>query len=104
MPRLQTMELSETRPLFRRVSVMDRKISIAPMMDWTDRHDRYFLRLIAPHVFLYTEMVTTGALIHGNNPQRFLAFDPLEHPIALQLGGSNPKQLAQCAQLGEAAG
>ena len=83
---------------------MNRLISVAPMMDWTDRHDRYFLRLIAPHVFLYTEMVTTGALIHGDNPQRFLGFDPLEHPLALQLGGSDPAQLARCAQLGEAAG
>lgn len=74
-------------------------ISIAPMMDCTDRHERYFLRLIAPHVLLYTEMVTTGALIHGDYA-RFLAFDPLEHPIALQLGGSEPQQLAHCARLG----
>ncbi len=82
------------------MTMLDRKISIAPMMDWTDRHDRYFLRLIAPHVLLYTEMVTTGALIHGDY-QRFLAFDPLEHPIALQLGGSESSKLAQCAKLGE---
>ena len=80
--------------------MIDRRISVAPMMDWTDRHDRYFLRLIAPHVLLYTEMVTTGALIYGDY-QRFLEFDSSEHPIALQLGGSEPEKLAQCARLGE---
>jgi tRNA-dihydrouridine synthase A len=78
---------------------LNRKISIAPMMDWTDRHDRYFLRLIAPDVLLYTEMITTGALIYGDF-QRFLAFDPAEHPLALQLGGSDPAALAQCARMG----
>jgi tRNA-dihydrouridine synthase A len=83
--------------------MFDRRISIAPMMDCTDRHYRYFLRLIAPHVLLYTEMVTTGALIHGDY-QRFLAFHASEHPIALQLGGSHPDQLAQCAKMGEAFG
>ena len=77
-----------------------RLISIAPMMNCTDRHNRYFLRLIAPHVLLYTEMITTGALIHGDRA-RFLAFDPLEHPVALQLGGSEPDKLAYCARLGE---
>ncbi len=75
-------------------------ISVAPMMDWTDRHCRYFLRLIAPHVRLYTEMVTTGALIHGDK-DRFLRFHDAEHPIALQLGGSDPKDLATCAKMGE---
>jgi tRNA-dihydrouridine synthase A len=78
---------------------MSRLISVAPMMNCTDKHDRYFLRLIAPHVRLYTEMVTVNALIHGD-AERFLAFDPLEHPVALQLGGSEPKKLAQCAKLG----
>jgi tRNA-dihydrouridine synthase A len=80
--------------------MLNRLISVAPMMDWTDRHDRYFLRLIAPHALLYTEMITTGALIHGDR-QRFLAFDPAEHPVALQLGGSDPKALAECAKMGE---
>jgi tRNA-dihydrouridine synthase A len=80
--------------------MLNRLISVAPMMDWTDRHDRYFLRLIAPHALLYTEMITTGALIHGDY-QRFLAFDHAEHPVALQLGGSDPKALAQCAKMGE---
>jgi tRNA-dihydrouridine synthase A len=79
------------------------EISIAPMMDWTDRHCRYFLRLITPHAKLYTEMVTTGALIHRNK-NRFLRFDDSEHPVALQLGGSNPKDLALCAEWGEECG
>lgn len=74
-------------------------ISVAPMMDWTDRHCRYFHRLIAPHVHLYTEMVTTGALIHGD-AERFLRFNEAEHPVALQLGGSDPDALARCAELG----
>ena len=82
---------------------LDRRISIAPMMDWTDRHDRYFLRLIAPHVLLYTEMVTSQALIHGD-VSRHLAFSEIEHPVALQLGGSDPMQLAHCARLGESYG
>lgn len=75
-------------------------ISVAPMMDWTDRHCRYFHRLISPHSLLYTEMVTTGALIHGDK-DRHLRFDQAEHSVALQLGGSNPKDLATCAHMGE---
>lgn len=78
-------------------------IAIAPMMDYTDRHDRYFLRLIAPKVRLYTEMLTTGALIHGDS-KRLLAYHQQEKYLALQLGGSNPQELAHCARLGEAAG
>lgn len=74
-------------------------ISIAPMMDWTTRHCRYFHRLLAPHARLYTEMVTTGALIHGDRA-RHLDFDLAEHPIALQLGGSDPQELATCARMG----
>lgn len=70
------------------------------MLDWTDRYCRYFLRLISRHVVLYTEMVTTGAILHGNRA-RFLDFDPSEHPVALQLGGSDPKELAECAGLGQ---
>lgn len=80
--------------------MLNRLISIAPMMDWTDRHDRFFLRLIAPHVLLYTEMLTTGAILHGDY-KKFLKFDPAEHPVALQLGGSEPEKLAQCARIGE---
>lgn len=80
--------------------MLDHRLSVAPMMDWTDRHDRFFLRLIAPKIKLYTEMVTTGALIHGDY-RGLLAFDGAEHPLALQLGGSDPRQLAHCAKLGE---
>lgn len=78
----------------------NRRFSIAPMMDCTDRHERYFLRLISQHVLLYTEMVTTGAIVHGDR-ERLLGFDPFEHPVALQLGGSNPEELAVCAKLGQ---
>lgn len=79
---------------------LSRAVSIAPMMEWTDRHCRYFLRLISRRVLLYTEMVTTGALIHGDH-ERFLAYDPSEHPLALQLGGSDPGALALCARMAE---
>lgn len=75
-------------------------ISIAPMMDWTDRHCRYFHRLLSPNVRLYTEMVTTGALIHGD-ADRYLRFNAQEHYVALQLGGSEPADLAVCARMGE---
>ncbi len=78
-------------------------ISVAPMMDWTDRHCRYFHRLIAPGIQLYTEMVTTGAIIHGDR-ERFLRFDEVEHPIALQLGGSDTRDLAFCAEAGQNSG
>ena len=80
--------------------MLDRKLSIAPMLDWTDRHCRYFLRLISRHTLLYTEMVTTGAIIHDDKP-RHLDFDAAEHPVALQLGGSDPADLATCARIGE---
>ena len=75
------------------------RISIAPMMDWTDRHCRAFHRLLTKHSRLYTEMVTTGALLHGDQP-RHLDFNNEEHPVALQLGGSEPADLAACAKLG----
>jgi tRNA-dihydrouridine synthase A len=80
------------------------KISIAPMMGYTDRHFRYFLRLITRHSLLYTEMIHTGALLRGNHADRWLAFDAIEHPLALQLGGSDPEALAQCARRAEAYG
>ncbi len=76
------------------------RLSIAPMMDWTDRHCRYFHRLLTKNALLYTEMVTTGALLHGDVP-RHLRFNAEEHPLALQLGGSEPTELAHCARLGE---
>ncbi|MBE9526886.1 MAG: tRNA dihydrouridine(20/20a) synthase DusA [Proteobacteria bacterium] len=78
-----------------------RKVSLAPMLDWTDRHFRYLLRLVSKNIWLYSEMVTTGAILHGNNLQRFLAFNEEEHPLTLQLGGSVPEELAQCCQLAE---
>lgn len=78
-------------------------ISIAPMMDWTTPAQRYFMRCITRHALLYTEMVTTAALIHGDT-QRFLAHDPAEHPVALQLGGNTPKDMAYCARLAADAG
>lgn len=76
------------------------RLSVAPMLDWTDRHCRYLHRLLSRRALLYTEMVTTGALLHGDVP-RHLRFDPSEHPVALQLGGSEPDDLAKCARLGE---
>ena len=79
------------------------QISVAPMMAWTDRHYRFFARLISPHVRLYTEMVTTGALLHGD-AERFLRFHESEHPVALQLGSSDPADLARASTLGQTAG
>jgi tRNA-dihydrouridine synthase A len=76
------------------------RFSVAPMLDWTDRHCRYFHRLISQHALLYTEMVTTGALVHGD-PHRFLQFNAAENPVAFQLGGSNPGDLATCAKMVE---
>ena len=78
----------------------DWRFCIAPMMDWTDRHCRYFFRLISRHARLYTEMITAPALVHGD-VARHLDFDPAEHPVALQLGGSDPSALAHAARLGE---
>ena len=74
--------------------------SVAPMLDWTDRHCRYFHRRISRHAVLYTEMVTTGAILFGNNLERFLGHEA-DEPVILQLGGGEPDALAQCAQLGE---
>jgi len=78
-------------------------LSVAPMMDWTDSHCRVFHRLLAPHARLYTEMVHANAVIHGDR-SRLLAMDPVEHPVALQLGGSEPERLAQAARIGADAG
>lgn len=88
--------LLQTRPLNRRVSV-------APMMEWTDRFCRFLLRQISQHTLLYTEMITTGALLHGDRDY-LLRFDQSEHPVALQLGGNDPRALALCARMGEEAG
>lgn len=82
---------------------LDRRICSAPMMDYTDRHCRYFLRLLSPSALLYTEMLTSAALVRGDGA-RLLAYDQAEHPVALQLGGSDPKELAIAARMGEQAG
>ncbi|OAI14041.1 tRNA dihydrouridine synthase DusA [Methylomonas lenta] len=79
---------------------INRRFCVAPMLDWTDRHCRYFYRLLSRHAVLYTEMVTTGAILHGNS-ERHLQFNQAEHPVALQLGGSNPPDLALCAKIAE---
>src|SRR5919106_2703643 len=76
--------IAELKP----VISLDRRVSVAPMMDYTDRHCRYFLRLLSPGALLYTEMITAAALVRGK-ASRLLDFDPLEHPVALQLGGCN---------------
>lgn len=83
-----------------KLPTVDHTFSIAPMMDWSDRHCRYLWRLLTNNALLYTEMVTTGALLYGDK-QRFLNFNPEEHPLALQLGGCSPKDLAECALLAE---
>jgi tRNA-dihydrouridine synthase A len=79
---------------------LGRKFSVAPMMDWTDRHCRMFHRQMTAHALLYTEMLTTGAVIHGDRAH-LMGFDAAEHPVALQLGGSDPADLAEAARIGE---
>ena len=80
--------------------MLSHRLCTAPMMDWSDRHCRYFFRQLSPHAVVYSEMITTGALVYGDVP-RHLDFNPAEHPVALQLGGSEPADLAHCARLGE---
>ncbi|GGE90679.1 tRNA dihydrouridine(20/20a) synthase DusA [Massilia psychrophila] len=94
----RTAPQSEETP--KAVANKGRRLSVAPMMDWTDRHCRVFHRQITRHTWLYTEMVTTGALVYGD-VERHLRFDGEEHPVALQLGGSDPGDLAKSAKLGE---
>ena len=77
---------------------LDRRFCIAPMMDCSDRHNRFFLRLFSSHILLYTEMITAAAIVHGDR-ERLLGFNREEHPVAVQLGGSNPEQLYQAAQI-----
>ena len=79
------------------------RFCVAPMMEWTDRHCRFFHRLLTRRARLYTEMITTGAVIRGDRA-RLLAFDPAEHPVALQLGGCDPHALAECARIAEGLG
>jgi len=90
----------QEQKLFMSSSKINRRFCVAPMLDWTDRHERFFLRLMSKHALLYTEMVTTGALIHGDK-DRYLHFNKEEHPVALQLGGSAPEAMAICAKMAE---
>src|SRR5947208_10725391 len=80
------------------MSSLSRRFCIAPMMEWTDRHCRSFHRMLTRRALLYTEMITTGAVIHGDRA-RLLGFDPAEHPVAMQLGGSEPRALAEAARI-----
>jgi len=82
---------------------VDRRFSVAPMMEWTDRHCRFFHRLLTRRALLYTEMLTTGAVLHGDRARR-LRYDPAENPLALQLGGADPQALAACARIGAGLG
>src|SRR6202050_4589547 len=82
---------------------LDRRICVAPMMDWTDRHCRFLHRLYSPHALLYTEMIVSAAIVRGK-ALRLLAHDPRERPVALQLGGCDPRELAEAARIGAAAG
>lgn len=82
---------------------LDRRVSVAPMMDYTDRHCRYLLRLLSPSALLYTEMITSAAIVRGD-AERLLAYDQAEHPVALQLGGSDPRELAIAARMGAGLG
>src|SRR5437016_13018322 len=94
---------SSTAPSAPSVASLDRRLAVAPMMDWTDRHCRSFHRLLTRRSLLYTEMITTGAVRYGDRA-RLLGYDPAEHPVALQLGGSDPGELADCAEIAEAFG
>src|SRR4051795_6606752 len=103
VPKLSYSSLNCNRALIRQdnqLKFQDYRFSVAPMMDWTDRHCRVFHRLMTRRGRLYTEMLTTGAILHGDR-QRLLGFDPSEHPVALQLGGSNARDLATAAEIGE---
>jgi tRNA-dihydrouridine synthase A len=85
------------------MKAIDRRFSVAPLMDWTDRHCRAFHRTLTRRALLYTEMITIDAVIHGDR-NRLLGFDPIEHPVALQLGGSDPEKMGQAARIGAAFG
>lgn len=97
------MAYSSDRSTACNVSRSPHRFCVAPMMDLTDRHARFLLRLLSRNAMLYTEMITTGALIHGD-ASRHLKFDPSEHPVAIQLGGADPDELAACAEMAAAAG
>ena len=82
------------------MDTLNRRFTVAPMLDWTDRHCRFFHRLLTQHAVLYTEMVTSGAILYGN-AERHLSFNDEEHPVALQLGGSEPEDMSRCAVIGQ---
>jgi tRNA-dihydrouridine synthase A len=94
---IETTETDKTAPIIEKHSPL--RLLVAPMMDWTDRHCRYFHRLLTPNALLYTEMVTSAAIVHGDR-ERLLGFDAAEQPVALQLGGSDPRELAAAARIG----
>jgi tRNA-dihydrouridine synthase A len=92
--------LENTVKIEKTAQSLSRRFCVAPMMDWTDRHCRFFHRLLTRRALIYTEMLTTGAVLHGDRA-RLLGFDPAEHAVALQLGGCDPKRLSQAARIGE---
>ena len=94
------IRVQSAESLAKLLKLQEKAFSVAPMMDWTDRHCRYFHRILTKHARVYTEMVTTAALIHGQRA-RLLAYDMAEHPVALQLGGCDPDELATCARMAE---
>src|SRR5690606_38489756 len=96
--------MAENQGIARKASIYgDHKVAVAPMMDWTDRHCRFFHRQLTARALLYTEMVVADAAIHGVR-ERLLGFDAAEQPVALQLGGSEPAKLAEAARIGEGFG
>jgi tRNA-dihydrouridine synthase A len=101
IPTTATFQLRLTKTPLRPMAELDRTFSVAPMMAWTTRDYRAFARTLSRHALLYTEMVTTGAILHGRPRERFLGFDDVELPLALQLGGSDAGELADCAALAE---
>jgi tRNA-dihydrouridine synthase A len=99
-----TLKISKNNELTQKKALLvDRRVCVAPMMDWTDRHCRYLHRLYAPHALLYTEMIVSAALVRGN-AMRLLEYDPREQPVALQIGGCDPEELARAARIGASAG
>ena len=98
---MRDLEHQRSRP--ESVQPLDRRVCVAPMMDWTDRHCRFLHRLYAPHALLYTEMIVAAAIVRGDVRQ-LLDHDAGEHPVALQLGGCNPAELAKAARIGTSAG
>src|SRR6266436_94607 len=93
---VKSAQAVEREVKYRKISAY--RFAVAPMMEWTDRHCRFFHRLLTRRALLYTEMLTTGAVLHGDRA-RLLRYDPAEHPLALQVGGADPGALAQCARI-----